>query len=732
VKPGSTASDRFRAHWFALVAVMMTIAVALVLQGYAHSEVGHSSTRSSDTSAAMPDMSRVGPIIDLSGSSIRSITPRPKTIALTFDDGPDDRWTPRILSVLDRYHVPATFFVIGSHAADHGGMLRREVALGDEIGNHTFTHADVSKIPEWRTRLELRLTELSLAAAIGRHTSLWRPPYSSTPDAIDAAELRAWQKVAGQGYLIVLSTLNTEDWRRNASVADIVRRATPSGSRGAVVLMHDGGGDRARTVAALEQLIPSLQARGYRFVTVGDAARLSRDVVMPAASGIEQVQSKALPAALRTGEWLAETFTIFALVVGLLALARLAVALACARRHSRRLPGVDPTFVPAVSVLVPAFNEEAGIEASVRSLCTQDYPDFEVIVIDDGSTDATRAIVEGLIAEFGASRCSLVCQENAGKSNALNAGLGRARGEVIVTVDADTAFTPGALAKLVQPLRDERVGAVSGNTKVANRHRVLGRWQHLEYTMGFNLDRRMYDILGCMPTVPGAIGAFRLRALDDVGRFSDDTLAEDTDLTMALHRAGWTVAYEPRAVAFTEVPQGLRDLWHQRYRWSYGTMQSAWKHRRAFVEGGASRRLGWIGLPYLVVFQIVFPLLGPVVDLFAVYGLLFLNRRAVAAYWIGFTLIQLAVTVYALRLDRESLRDLWALPLQQFVYRQLMYLVVIHSLSTALSGARTGWHGHRRTGALNEPPEPPETPEPPAIVPAGSDRELEAILVNDP
>jgi cellulose synthase/poly-beta-1,6-N-acetylglucosamine synthase-like glycosyltransferase len=339
----------------------------------------------------------------------------------------------------------------------------------------------------------------------------------------------------------------------------------------------------------------------------------------------------------------------------------------------------------------------------VRSLCIQDYPDFEVIVIDDGSTDATATIVERMIAELGASRCSLLRQENAGKSNALNAGLRLARGEVIVTVDGDTAFTPGALTRLVQPMQGKRVGAVSGNTKVANRHRILGRWQHLEYTMGFNLDRRMYDMLGCMPTVPGAIGAFRALALAEVGGFSDDTLAEDTDLTMALHRAGWSIAYEPRAVAFTEVPQGLHDLWRQRYRWSYGTMQSAWKHRRAVIEGGASRRLGLIGLPYLVLFQIAFPLLGPVVDLFALYGLFFLDLRAVLGFWIGFNLIQLVVTVYALRLDRESFAGIWALPLQQFVYRQLMYLVVFHALSTAFSGVTTGWHKLGRTGALNRP-----------------------------
>jgi cellulose synthase/poly-beta-1,6-N-acetylglucosamine synthase-like glycosyltransferase/peptidoglycan/xylan/chitin deacetylase (PgdA/CDA1 family) len=703
VRSNARASDRLRAHWFALIVVMLTIAIALVLQGYARSQVGRASTQETEASAPVPGMDRAGPLIDLSSGSVRSLAPRAHRIALTFDDGPDSKWTPRILDVLDRYRVPATFFVIGSHAADHQGLLRREVRRGDEIGNHTFTHVDVSRIPAWRTRLELRLTELSLAAAIGRHTSLWRPPYSSTPDAVGVAELPSWQEVAREGYLIVLSTLNTEDWRSTATVAGIVRSATPTGSEGAIVLMHDGGGDRRRTVAALEQLIPALQARGYKFVTVGDVAGVPRSTIMPKAGAIEQAQSKALPIALRAGEWLADAFTIAALVVGLLALARLAVALTCARRHSRRILAVDPAFAPPVSVLVPAFNEAVGIEASVRSLCSQDYPDFEVIVIDDGSTDATAAIVERLIAEVGPARCSLLRQANAGKSNALNTGLRLTRGEIIVTVDGDTAFAPGALAELVRPMQGRQVGAVSGNTKVANRHRVLGRWQHLEYTMGFNLDRRMYDTLGCMPTVPGAIGAFRTRALEEVGGFSDDTLAEDTDLTMALHRAGWRVVYQPSAVAFTEVPQGFHDLWLQRYRWSYGTMQSAWKHRRAVIEGGNSRRLGLIGLPYLVLFQIVFPLLGPVVDLFALYGFLFLDRKAVLAYWLGFTLIQLVVTVYALRLDRESLRDIWALPLQQFVYRQLMYLVVIHALSTALSGVRTGWHKLGRTGGLARP-----------------------------
>jgi poly-beta-1,6 N-acetyl-D-glucosamine synthase len=688
-------------HWWTLGILVTVLGATLLLQGYARSELGGSSTASADHSEPVAAMESAGPVLDLSAATVRSVAPQPKTIALTFDDGPDPRWTARILEVLERHHVPATFFVVGSRAAEHPSMLRRALAGGDEIGNHTFTHADLSHISAWRMRLELRLGEVAIAAATGRHSILVRPPYSSVAAAAATGTLRSWQRVAKQGYLVVLTTLDSEDWRHGTTVDEILRRATPDGADGAIILMHDGGGDRAHTVDALDRLIPALQARGDRFVTIGDLARLDRNAVMPPASTLERWQSKALPVTLRIGERIADGFTTLAIVVMALAFARLVMVLVFARRHRRRLVDLDPGYVPTVSVLVPAYNEELGIAATVCSLADPDYPMLEIIVIDDGSSDETAAVVERLRDELPG--LIVVTQPNAGKANALNAGLREAAGEIIVTVDADTVFEPGALRTLVQQFRDPAVGAVSGNTKVANRDRLLGRWQHLEYVMGFNLDRRMYDVVGCMPTVPGAIGAFRRAALDRVNGFSDDTLAEDTDLTMALHRAGFRVLYEPRAVAWTEAPHGLRDLWRQRYRWSYGTIQSVWKHRRAVIEGGPSRRLGRIGLPYVALFQIGLPLLGPIVDLFAVYGLLFLDKKIIVAYWLGFTAIQIVVTLYALRLDGERAQGIWTLPLQQVVYRQLMYLVVIQSIATALTGARTGWHQLRRTGAATAP-----------------------------
>ena len=261
------------------------------------------------------------------------------------------------------------------------------------------------------------------------------------------------------------------------------------------------------------------------------------------------------------------------------------------------------------------------------------------------------------------------------------------------------------IAELVQPLADPAVGAVSGNTKVGNRGGLLGRWQHIEYVMGFNLDRRMYEVLQCTPTVPGAIGAFRRSVVVDIGGVSSDTLAEDTDLTLAIGRTGQRVVYTEYARAWTEAPSTFGGLWRQRYRWSFGTMQAVWKHKSAMVSRRPlDRRIGRRALPYMIMFQILLPLVAPLIDLFALYGLIFTAAAPVIAFWLAFNVLQLAIAIIAFRLDGESLRPLWALPLQQFVYRQLMYLVIIESTISALVGARASWKTIPRTGDVELPP----------------------------
>src|SRR5919107_1616027 len=386
------------------------------------------------------------------------------------------------------------------------------------------------------------------------------------------------------------------------------------------------------------------------------------------------------------------------LVVGVLTIGRTGLLLLLATRHARQRRNPHwrwgPTVTEPVSVIVPAYNEKAGIEAAVRSLSGGDHPDIEVVVVDDGSTDGTAALVERLALP----NVRVVRVPNGGKANALNTGVALAKHDLIVTVDGDTIFEPDSIKMLVQPFADPTVGAVAGNVKVGNRKSLVALWQHIGYVIGFNLDRRLYEVMNCMPTVPGAIGAFRRAALAEVGGMSDETLAEDTDVTMALCRTGWRVVYEERAKAWTEAPTTLEQLYRQRYRWSYGTMQAMWKHRRSVCDPGVSGRFGRRGLPFLALFGVALPLFGPVVDIMLVYGLVFWDRTETVIAWVGMLALQLLTAAVAFQFDREPMQPLLRLPLQQFAYRQLMYLVLIQSATTALTGGRLRWHKLQRAG----------------------------------
>ncbi len=387
----------------------------------------------------------------------------------------------------------------------------------------------------------------------------------------------------------------------------------------------------------------------------------------------------------------------FVLPVIVLVVGRAILIAIAAPRHVVRQasPDLPESCLTAVSIVVPAYNEAAGIAACVHSLAASNYPRFEIVVVDDGSSDLTGEIVEALRL----ANVWLIRQTNTGKARALNAGVRACSGEVVVTVDADTVFEPDTLLRLVEAFADERVGAVAGNTKVGNRTGRLGRWQHLEYVVAFNADRRALDVLRCMPTVPGAVGAFRRRALEQVGGFSDETLAEDTDITMAIGRAGWTVVYRDGARAWTETPADLRSLWHQRKRWSAGNYRCMWRHRGSIRQGCP---LGWRGLPFMVAYQVVLPLLAPSIDVYALSGLLVAQPGRLLGL-AAVTITQLALAAYMLRLDGDSLRSLWALPLQQFAHRCLTHAVAVRVLLTVrrdhhVWGVRTPRAGNATIG----------------------------------
>ncbi|MYU22081.1 glycosyltransferase [Streptomyces sp. SID8352] len=681
--------------------VLVALAAMLMLRGYVHSEIlaDHRIREPAPTTGVPERILEGGPVIDTRGGRAETLRVPDRHIVLTFDDGPDPTWTPKVLDVLKKHDAHAVFFVTGTMTSRYPDLVRRMVDEGHEVGLHTFNHPDLSFQSERRIDWELSQNQLAISGAAGIRTSLFRPPYSSFADAMDDESWPVTEYIGSRGYITVVNDTDSEDWQK-PGVDEIIRRATPEHGKGAIVLMHDSGGDRHQTVAALDRFLPDMKEKGYAFDNLTEA--LDAPSAMSPVTGSALWKAKAWIFLVQASEMLTDGLVVGLAVIGTLVISRFVLMLllsgAHARRVRRRRFRWGPAVTEPVTVLVPAYNEAKCIENTVRSLMAGDHP-IEVVVIDDGSSDGTARIVEAM----GLPDVRVVRQLNAGKPAALNRGLANARHDIIVMMDGDTVFEPSTVRELVQPFGDARVGAVAGNAKVGNKDSLIGAWQHIEYVMGFNLDRRMYDILGCMPTIPGAVGAFRRSALEPIGGMSDDTLAEDTDVTMALHRAGWRVVYAENARAWTEAPESVQQLWSQRYRWSYGTMQAIWKHRRAVIEKGPSGRFGRVGLPFVSLFMVLAPLLAPLIDVFLLYGIVFGPTQKTIVAWLGVLAIQAVCAAYAFRLDRERMTHLISLPLQQILYRQLMYVVLLQSWITALTGGRLRWQKLRRTGVVEAP-----------------------------
>ncbi|MGW3662919.1 glycosyltransferase [Streptomyces sp. NPDC005141] len=682
--------------------ILVALMAMLMLRGYVHSEIlaDHRIQPEAATDKVPEKILDGGPVIDTRSGRTTSLSVPDHRLVLTFDDGPDPTWTPKVLDVLKAHHAHAVFFVTGTMASRYPELVERMVREGHEVGLHTFNHPDLSYQSKKRIDWELSQNQLALEGAAGIRTSLFRPPYSSFADAMDDKSWPVTQYIGTRGYITVVNNTDSEDWQK-PGVDEIIRRATPKGGKGAIVLMHDSGGDRHQTVQALDRFVPELQKQGYDFENLTEA--LNAPSAHTPVTGLDLWKGKAWIFLVQASEKTTDVLVVGIAIIGVLVFTRFGLMLLLSAAHARRVRRKDFRWGPTpitepVSVLVPAYNEAKCIENTVHSLMASEHP-IEIIVIDDGSSDGTARIVEDLRLP----NVRVVRQHNAGKPAALNRGLANASHDIIVMMDGDTVFEPATVRELVQPFADPQVGAVAGNAKVGNRDSLIGAWQHIEYVMGFNLDRRMYDILRCMPTIPGAVGAFRRSALERVGGMSDDTLAEDTDITMALHRDGWRVVYTEKARAWTEAPESVQQLWSQRYRWSYGTMQAIWKHRRAVVERGPSGRFGRVGLPLVSLFMVLAPLLAPLIDVFLLYGVVFGPTQKTIIAWLGVLAVQAVCAAYAFRLDKERMTHLISLPLQQILYRQLMYVVLLQSWITALTGGRLRWQKLRRTGVVEAP-----------------------------
>jgi cellulose synthase/poly-beta-1,6-N-acetylglucosamine synthase-like glycosyltransferase/spore germination protein YaaH/peptidoglycan/xylan/chitin deacetylase (PgdA/CDA1 family) len=663
---------------------------------------------------------------------------QPKKLALTFDDGPSAEFTPPILEALRQQNVPATFFVIGQNAANFPNLIQQIWKDGHELGNHTFTHPNLSVVSNEREVIELNGTKRAIESILGRSTIWFRPPYQADAEPSSAEEVRPIVTAAHMGYSMVGELIDPQDWnlwkgepgyqtlRNGDDIAKSVMEQVGT-LKANVILLHDAGGDRSATVKALSIFVPQLKAQGYQFVRISDLVAASREDVMPALSKGERlitwIDGLMFGMIFSFLRFLALAFVV---AIGL-GIARVAFVTSLALWvYFRSKPNAakqqtTPAFEPLVSVIIPAYNERGVVARTIRSVLENDYTKMEIVFVDDGSTDGTADAVE---REFeGNPYVRIVRQANGGKAAALNNGIKQSTGEIIVGLDADTQFPEQTISRLLRHFANARVGAVAGNVKVGNRINLITKWQALEYITSQNVDRLAYAQLNAVTVVPGAIGAWRRQALEEVGGYLTDTLAEDMDLTWRIRRKGWKIETEAGAVALTEAPATTKSFFKQRFRWSYGTLQCLWKHRGALFHYGW---FGWVGLPTLWLFQIVFQVLAPLVDLQVLYALWTFGYSWFAEHYLGYvnqaatppgalleqTLlfyflfwgVEMAGAAVAVAIDRDGWRLLPWLFLQRFFYRQLMYVVLWKALLKAVLGDRMGWGKLERRGTVHLEP----------------------------
>ena len=615
-------------------------------------------------------------------------------VALTFDDGPDPEWTPKILDILKAAKVKAAFFLVGVNAERYPNLVRRIVDEGHEIGNHTYYHPNLALCWPEHVRLELNATQLLIQTLTGRGTTLFRPPYAADTQPARLADLMPLQIAQDQNYLVVLENIDPQDWAKPG--ADVIlQRIKQQRHDGNIILLHDAGGDRSQTVEALPRIIEYLQARNDTIVPLSKLLNTTRDALMPPLPGGQTMSHYISSTGFRVLHAVEEFLWAFMVVATALVLVRTLIVIYLAYRF-RSSPPVD--FAEPVSIVIAAYNEGKVIHATLQSLLKTDYQgELDVVVVDDGSRDDTAIEVEKVAATDG--RVRLIRQQNHGKARALQRGIAAARNELIVFIDADTHCQRQTLPRLLAPFIDPDIGGVSGHAKVGNLRSFIARCQSLEYIVGFNLDRRAYTRWNCITVLPGAISAIRKQAIDRAGGLSLDTLAEDTDLTLSLHKQQLRSVYVPGAVAWTEAPETVRTLSRQRFRWAYGTLQCLWKHRD-MVFNWKYRALGWFSLPSIWFFQIILVAITPAVDLFLILSLPFGAWRDLLPFVIVFLATDVILATLACILERENVLQVWRIIPMRLIYRPMLSYCVWKAILRGVKGAWVSWGKLERTASV--------------------------------
>ncbi len=348
---------------------------------------------------------------------------------------------------------------------------------------------------------------------------------------------------------------------------------------------------------------------------------------------------------------------------------------------------------PKVSVIIPAYNEEKVIQATLESMVETHYPRKEIIFVDDGSTDKTLEI-----AKQFKDNVTVLHKDNGGKASALNYGLVYAKGEVIVVVDADTIIGRNSIKEIVKGFEvNQHVAAVAGNIKVRNRVNWITKCQALEYLTGIQVIRRAFDTFGTITVVPGALGAFKKSCVSGTGAYGKETIVEDFDQTIKLLKAGLITQGSVKAVAYTEAPSTLSDFAKQRKRWYRGNIQVLKRHSDALTNP----RFGYLqklALPYLFLGMIITPIIGFTALANVIFGVL-----SGDAWWVLeaagiFTVVHFLMSALAIRIDDEDPKLLVYAGFLLFGFKQIVDFLLLKAMFEQLTGKKATWTSAKRIG----------------------------------